>query len=122
MSNATNGPADYLALGDWNAVCYVCGRKYKAGTMVRHWQGYWVCPKDWEARQPQDFVRGIKDTQIPPWTQPSPAPIFVALCDPNAQSAICDYTICDCAICDYVSPSFDPQVDSGPPPYNYQPN
>ena len=46
--------------------------------MKRHWQGYYLCPDHWEPRQPQDFVRGTKDVQHPPWTQPMPADVFVA--------------------------------------------
>lgn len=70
--------ADYLKLGDWNAVCYECGMKFKASTLKKHWQGYYVCPEHWEPRQPQDFVRGTADIQTPPWTQPMPADVFVA--------------------------------------------
>lgn len=65
-----DGRADYLALGDWNAVCYQCGRKRKASTLLRYWQGYYVCEEHWEPRQPQDFVRSVPDVQTPPWTQP----------------------------------------------------
>ncbi len=72
------GKADHLALGDWNAVCYECGRKFKANTMFRHWQGYYVCAEHWEPRQTQDFVRGVSDIQTPPWTQPMPQDVFVA--------------------------------------------
>lgn len=72
------GNHDYLALGDWNAVCYECGRKRKASELLRHWQGYYVCADHWEPRQPQDFVRGTQDIQTPPWVQPMPAPVFVA--------------------------------------------
>lgn len=71
------GEADYLKLGDHNAQCFECGRKFKAGTLKRHWKGYWVCPEHWEIRQPQDFVRGTTDKQTPPWVQPQPAPVFV---------------------------------------------
>ena len=70
------GRADYLELGDWNAVCYECGRKRKASTLLQHWQGYYVCPEHWEPRQPQDFVRSIPDVQTPPWTQPIPTDTF----------------------------------------------
>jgi len=28
-----------------------------------------VCSSDWETRQPQDFVRGVVEKQIPPWTR-----------------------------------------------------
>jgi hypothetical protein len=70
------GRADYLALGDWNVVCYQCGRKRKASTMKKHWQGYYVCPEHFEPRQPQDFVRTVPDQQTPPWVQPMPRDTF----------------------------------------------
>ena len=70
MTDSARGKADYWADGDWNAACYVCGRKFKASTLRRHWQGYWVCAKDWEPRHPQDFVRGVQDVQTVPWAQP----------------------------------------------------
>lgn len=71
------GKADYLQLGDWNAQCFFCGFKFKASTLVRYWQGFYVCKDCWEPRQPQDFVRGIPDIQTPPWVQPLPADVFV---------------------------------------------
>jgi hypothetical protein len=61
---------NYYSPGDWNAVCYECGRKRKASTLKRHWQGYYVCPEHWEARHPQDFVRGIQEKVAPAWVQP----------------------------------------------------
>jgi len=76
MSYPGSGRADHLDLGNWNAVCYQCGRKRKASILVRHWQGYYVCPEHWEARQPQDFVRAVPDVQTPPWAQPAPADTF----------------------------------------------
>lgn len=81
------GRADYLELGDYNAVCYECGRKRKASMLRRHWQGYYVCPEHWEARHPQDFVRGVQDIQTPPWTQPMPADQFVYTCTLETVSA-----------------------------------
>lgn len=70
------GASDHLVLGDWNAVCYECGRKKKASQLKKHWQGYMVCPEHWEPRQPQDFVRATADTDVPAWTQPMPADVF----------------------------------------------
>jgi hypothetical protein len=78
--------------------------------MVREWQGYYVCPDCHEERQPQDFVKGVADTQIPPWTQPMPAPIFVGVCDPNDQSAITGYALAGCVIPGFVSPMFDSSI------------
>ena len=64
------GEADYLALGDWNAACSLCGAKRKASVLKKHWTGWWRCAEHWEPRQPQDFVRGVQDVQTVPWSQP----------------------------------------------------
>lgn len=73
MSN----PHDQFVLGDHNAICYECGRKKKASTLVKHWKGYYVCREHWEPRHPQDFA-GIPPKEIPPpWTQPPAADVFV---------------------------------------------
>ena len=70
------GRADYLLLGDWNTVCYQCGFKAKASTLVRNWQGYYVHPEHNEPRQTQDFVRGVPDNQTAPWVQPAPTVVY----------------------------------------------
>lgn len=77
MATPPKGQADYLELGDWNAICSVCGRKYKASTMVKlpkglgaPWGGdTYVCRRDWRPRQPQDFVKGIPEKMAAPWVQ-----------------------------------------------------
>lgn len=63
--------------GDWIADCDVCGRKYKASALNERWDGLMCCDDDWEIRQPQDFVRGVPDTQIAPWLRPEPADQFI---------------------------------------------
>lgn len=70
--------ADHYAFGDYNAVCYDCGRKFKASMLRKNWQGFWECPVHWTPRQPQDFVRSIPDTQTAPWAQPQ---VFAAASD-----------------------------------------
>lgn len=81
------GRADFLRLGDYNAVCYQCGFKRKASQMEKNWQGYYVCPEHNEPRQTQDFVRGIADHQTVPWAQPMPTAIYTYT---NAQIGIGD--------------------------------
>jgi len=100
------GRADFLDLGDWNAICYECGRKRKASTLKRHWQGYWVCASHWEPRQEQDFVRAIPDVQTPPWTQPPPAALFLDSCTANGRTAIPNQAIPNCVIPDFIDPSY----------------
>lgn len=65
---------DYLDLGDWNAACAECGRKRKASELKRlppgvPGAGMYVCPEHWDARHPQEFVRGIPDKPAAPWVQ-----------------------------------------------------
>lgn len=69
--------ADYLKLGDYNAACYECGRKFKASTLKKHWKGYYVCPEHWEPRHPQDFAGPVSNTTTPPWVQPE-LDLFIA--------------------------------------------
>lgn len=105
MTTPTKGKADFLDLGDWNAMCWECGRKFKASTLKRHWQGYWVCPDHWEARQPQDFAKGVPDIQVPPWTQPMPADVFEGgYCTYTGISGIVGAAAAGCAIVGYTTP------------------
>lgn len=105
MANPIRGRADYLELGDWNAVCFQCGRKRKASTLQKHWQGYWVCPEHWEPRHPQDFVRAIKDVITPPWQQPY-EDTFVPVCTWEGRVAIVDVGVVGCMIVDFVPPEW----------------
>ncbi len=99
------GAADYLELGSWNVVCYVCGRKYKSSQVKKHWQGYYVCDKDWEPRHPQDFVRNVGDRMTPEWSQPMPADQFVPIYTLQARSAVAGLAIAGLAIA-----GFNPSV------------
>ena len=96
---------DHYVDGDWNAICYECGRKRKASELKRHWQGYYVCPEHWEPRHPQDFVRAPREVQSPPWTQPPPADVFTAVCTIEGLSGIADMAVADCALCEYIPPT-----------------
>ena len=65
--------------GDWKAICDVCGRLYKSSMLSRRWDGLMCCSDDWEIRQPQDFVRGVADTQIAPWLRSEGTNNFVEI-------------------------------------------
>ena len=97
------GRADYLKLGDWNALCDICGQKYKASELRKNWKGLMVCSRDFEPRHPQDFVRGVEDNPTPPWTRPAPAATFVDVCFPNGMSAIPGFAVAGCVIPGYLS-------------------
>jgi hypothetical protein len=69
-------------MGQWNVICDRCGCKYKARQVRSEWTGLKVCSgpgtRDcWEQRHPQEFVKGKKDNQNPPWTRSEPPDTFV---------------------------------------------
>ena len=67
---------DYI-LGKWNLICDVCGKKIKAGKSRIRWDGFTVCEKDYESRQPQDFVKARVDKIMVPYTRPRPTDVFI---------------------------------------------
>ena len=60
----------YFVPGDHNSCCDVCGRGFKFSDLSKRWDGAWACYACWEPRQPQDFVRGVKDDQSVPVGRP----------------------------------------------------
>lgn len=73
------GRSDYFADGQWNFFCDFCGAKEKSSNGIKTWNGYYVCRSHREVRNPQDFVRGIKDNQSVPWTRPEPTDTFAPI-------------------------------------------
>jgi hypothetical protein len=68
-----------LKLGDWNALCEVCGFKYKGSMLKKRWDGLMVCKDDYETRHPQDLIKIPKEDQSVPWTSPEPDDTFITL-------------------------------------------
>lgn len=66
----------YIPGDNW-LICDECGAKIRASQSRKRWDGMRVCPKDYETRHPQDFVRGRHDRQIAAVTRPEPPDTFV---------------------------------------------
>ena len=64
------GGNDYLRIGDYNAICDICGMKYKASQLKENWQGFMVCEKDFEYRHPMDFQKVPRTEATIPWSRP----------------------------------------------------
>lgn len=62
-------PTRYVK-GSWKAVCDSCGQRFLSSQLRKRWDGLMVCPKDFEVRHPQDFVRAKVDIQAVPWARP----------------------------------------------------
>ena len=71
------GSSDRYADGDWNFFCDLCGRKEKSSMGVKTWDNHYVCRHHKEVRNPQDFIRGVKDNQSVPWTRVEPTDTYV---------------------------------------------
>lgn len=91
------GRADFFARGDWNISCSMCGRKRKASTVVRNWQGLFRCPEHNEPRHPQDYAKGVKDVMTVPFAQPE-TDIQLMVCTLQGKMAIPFYAMPGCAI------------------------
>jgi len=66
------GHADYYKSGTYNGICDRCGSKFKFSDLKLEWDGLYVCTANgcWEARQPQDYVKGVRDDMSVPVSRP----------------------------------------------------
>jgi hypothetical protein len=71
------GAADFYKHGDNNVICDVCGRKFKASHCKFKWNNMLACQVCFETRNPQDFVKGVKDDMLAKVNRPMATPIFV---------------------------------------------
>lgn len=67
----------WYAPRQWNAICDVCGFKFKSDKLQKRWDGMMVCSEDYEARHPMDFLRVPDDDQAVPWTRPEGDDTFI---------------------------------------------
>ena len=75
--------------------CQVCGFDYRHDVMKLRWDNLIVCPKDYETRQPQDFVRAREDKITPDGLINPPAEIVQQETgDPTTVSIVPDATSC----------------------------
>lgn len=71
------GKRDYFAHGDYNVICDLCGQKYKASECKLQWNNYLACPDCFEIRNPQDFVKGVRDNMQVPLARPDQSVNFI---------------------------------------------
>ena len=81
-----------------NAICDVCGFKFKLTQLRKRWDGLWVCDQDWEMRHPMDFIRGRKESFDLPVTKPRPTDIYVNPPTLGLHIAVVNFAIVDYAI------------------------
>lgn len=111
------GKSDYYADGQFNFTCDLCGSKTKSGDAMLTWQGLYVCKHHKEVRNPQDFLRGVKDDQSVPWSRPWQPPLcdttafpYVQSCSLQGTNAIPGFALPGCCIPAYVNTAFYPSI------------
>ena len=69
----------YYISGEWNLCCDVCSKKIKANEARQRWDGFIVCPDDFENRHSQDFVKAQSDKITVPFVRPIPEYVFIVV-------------------------------------------
>lgn len=89
--------------GNHKAICDRCGFLFKASQLFDTWDGLKVCKVNdcWEQRQPQDFLRGVKDDQSVAWSRSEPTDTETKICD--SRSGISGIAQAGCAIAGDIS-------------------
>ena len=67
----------FFKMGDYNVICDRTGFKIKASTSKKEWNAARVRERSWEARQPQDKLRGVPDNQSVEDPRPESPDVFV---------------------------------------------
>lgn len=81
--------------GDWWITCDSCGKKLKASESKKRWDGFQVCPDDWEERQPLDFIRARMDKISVSFQRPLYTPPY-EVCTLEGVTALPGYAIPGC--------------------------
>jgi hypothetical protein len=97
----------YYKKGSANAICDVCGLKYKLDYLQKRWDGLWVCPDDFELRHPQDFIRTKPDINKLYVTKPRGPDAFIGVCTVPGRTCYAGYAMAGCAIAGNVFPNIN---------------
>jgi len=97
----------YFKSGGWNALCDVCGFKFKSDELKKRWDGLMTCQADFEHDHPQKFLRIREDKIAVPWVRDRPEDTFVVLCTAAGATAFADLATADCSRADIVFPSYN---------------
>ena len=93
---------NWLKAGDYNAICDSCGRKFKASTLRKRWDGLLVCKEDFEVKHPQLSLKVHGDKQTVPIPRPEATDQFLQICYLWERSCYADLATADCALADYT--------------------
>lgn len=94
-------PGTYFKKGSFNAICDVCGHKFKFTELTKRWDGLVVCKDDFENDHPQKYIRVRESGLAVPEIRNRPADIFVGpSCNVWTSSGLADFGTADCSVAD----------------------
>lgn len=99
---------DYYKPGDWNAICDMCGFRFKASELMKNWKNEYVCKADWEPRHPQTYLRVPHEDVSVPWARPEGEDVYLEICWLWERSAYAGLGSAGCM-----------QAGNTPAPYSY---
>jgi hypothetical protein len=77
-TKSSKGRANFYRPGSNNVICDRTGFKMKVEDCSFEWNGLFVRKDSWEARQPQDLLRGLPDDQRSEVSRPGNVDVFLA--------------------------------------------
>lgn len=92
--------SSYYKHGSWNVICQVCGRQFKSDQVRKRWDGFIVCPSDFEMRHDLDFIRVRPERPSIPYASPEPDDVFVVVHYITERQGIADVGSADFAQAD----------------------
>lgn len=93
------GSTTFFKDGEWNFYCALCHKKQKSSEGEKTWDGHWVCKSHKEVRNPQDFLRSVRESLSIPWSKPSGPDIFIKFCTINSKKPIAGVGVAGCMLC-----------------------
>ena len=87
--------------GTWRVICDVCGFEFPSDQVKLRWDNLIVCPKDWETKHEQLFIRVREESIGVPFARPEGEDVFIVTCDVISSQARADWGTADCATVDY---------------------
>lgn len=98
---------DYYKPGDWNAICDICGFRFKASELIKNWKNEYVCRADFEPRHPQTYIKVPDEHVGTPWARPEGEDVYIDICYLWERSAYAGLATAGCAQAGFVPSSYD---------------
>jgi hypothetical protein len=87
--------------GEWWVICDICSRKVKASQAKHRWDGFVVCPDDYEERHSLDFIRTRNEDTSVPFSRNINDSIVTSACSIPGKHPYAGYATAGCAIIEF---------------------